>query len=92
MLKAFIDVALNPHILIKNLDSDNIRLRRKSVKAIAYFGKDIVSNINFYSRLIRSKVSNIFSDRPSIGKTSISIKRTLSYSSKESSTKGFAGS
>ncbi len=33
------------HILIKNLDSDNIRLRRKSVKAIAYFGKDIVSNI-----------------------------------------------
>jgi len=32
-------------ILIENLASTNIRLRRNSIKAIAYFGKDIVGNI-----------------------------------------------
>jgi len=36
-------------ILAKNLDSKDIKLRRKSVKAIAYFGKDIVDDIvEFY--------------------------------------------
>ncbi len=35
--------------LIKNLDSKNINLRRKSVKGIAYFGVDIVNKIiNLY--------------------------------------------
>ena len=38
--------------------------------------KDIVSNINFYSRLIRSKVSNIFSDTVSI-KSSKKIKTSI---------------